>query len=339
MPETRRNDMPENRKNDMLEQKYHQIFVLKLPLYNSPLQDINCYIIRGEKRSLLIDTGYFHPKAEKIIREALEELSIRPEELDILATHFHPDHVGQMEALASKTSFLFLGAKDIEMMEMLTSKAYRDKMYDAAIELGFNRSDMLIASESKLFDNLIFPDTKKLCGLSEGDIIDVGQYQLECIETPGHSPGHICLYEKEHKMIFSGDHILFDISPSIESRSVEDNGLEDYINSLEKIKQLDITRTFCGHRTCGGNPYGRIEEIIRHHMERLDEVKTILLENGPLSAYETASLMNWNIQAEWNHFPLEQKWFAVGEAAAHLVYLLNKGKIGSAIRDGVRKYN
>jgi hypothetical protein len=52
------------------------------------------------------------------------------------------------------------------------------------------------------------------------------------------------------------------------------------------------------------------------------------MANGNLSAYEVASRMTWDIKCDsWEAFPLAQKWFATGEAIAHLRYLLEKGRI------------
>jgi hypothetical protein len=65
----------------------------------------------------------------------------------------------------------------------------------------------------------------------------------------------------------------------------------------------------------------------KHHAHRLDEVLSILKE-GPMNAFQTASQMTWDIDCEdWDQFPVAQKWFALGEAIAHLRYLEEEGKI------------
>jgi hypothetical protein len=65
----------------------------------------------------------------------------------------------------------------------------------------------------------------------------------------------------------------------------------------------------------------------KHHAHRLDEVLTIL-KKGPMSAFQTASLMTWDIDCEnWDQFPVAQKWFALGEAISHLRYLEEEGRI------------
>ena len=82
-----------------------------------------------------------------------------------------------------------------------------------------------------------------------------------------------------------------------------------------------------GHRRLIDNPGARIEELKKHHAHRLDEVLTIL-KKGPLSAFQMAAHMTWDINCEsWDQFPVAQKWFALGEAISHLRYLEEDGKI------------
>jgi hypothetical protein len=75
-----------------------------------------------------------------------------------------------------------------------------------------------------------------------------------------------------------------------------------------------------------------------HHQERIDEI-ALILESGPKDAYEVASRMSWDIRYEsWDQFPVLQKWFASGEAIAHLKYLETAGKIRKEISDHRIRY-
>ena len=71
----------------------------------------------------------------------------------------------------------------------------------------------------------------------------------------------------------------------------------------------------------------RIDELKRHHRERADEVMDVLRDRT-MNAYEIAAGMTWDIDCEtWEDFPIAQKWFATGEAIAHLQYLEAEGGI------------
>ena len=164
--------------------------------------------------------------------------------------------------------------------------------------------------------------------LQDGDAIDVGDYHLVCVHTPGHTLGHTCLYEPEKKLLVSGDHILIDITPNIQCLAEGRNPLKQYLASLEKIRPYDVDLVLPGHRRLFSGFRERIQELLSHHHERLDEVLAIL-EDGPQTGYDVAARMSWDIVAsDWDHFPVAQQWFATGEALAHLRYLEVDGHLG-----------
>ena len=83
----------------------------------------------------------------------------------------------------------------------------------------------------------------------------------------------------------------------------------------------------------------RIDEIYSHHQARLLEILSLIKELGSCCVRDLVIKMHWDISAkDWNDFPASQKWFAAGEAAAHVVYLLNQGKISETMIDGVAYY-
>ncbi len=169
--------------------------------------------------------------------------------------------------------------------------------------------------------------------MKEGDSIEVGDYSFRCIETPGHSPGHMCLYEAKKKILVSGDHILFDITPNITFWIEQDNSLKEYLASLEKVYALDVNLVLPGHRNILNDHKRRITELQEHHKNRLNEVLSAL-EDGDKTAWEVARYITWDIDiSSWELFPAVQKFFAIGETIAHLDYLETDGSIMRRERD------
>ena len=167
-----------------------------------------------------------------------------------------------------------------------------------------------------------------LCVSKDGDTISIGDYLFECIETPGHTEGHICLYEPSKKIFICGDHILVDITPNITLSAEERNPLKEYLMSLDKVYDLDVELVLPGHRSIFRDQKERIRELKQHHQTRLKEVISIL-GKGKQNAFQIASQMTWDIgYKSWDLFPPAQKWFAFGEALAHLKYLEEEGKVG-----------
>lgn len=148
-----------------------------------------------------------------------------------------------------------------------------------------------------------------------------------CIETPGHTRGHICLYEPEKRVLVAGDHILNEITPNITLWSYDRNPLKEYLSSLNKVSKYDVELVLPGHRSLLGDPEKRIRELKKHHEMRAEEVVGILMD-GPQNAFQVAAKMSWDIDCDsWDLFPMTQKWFATGEAIAHLKYFEGQGLI------------
>jgi glyoxylase-like metal-dependent hydrolase (beta-lactamase superfamily II) len=127
--------------------------------------------------------------------------------------------------------------------------------------------------------------------------------------------------------LFSSDHVLGDITPNITHWPGVPDSLGLYLHSLEETLGLDARLCVPGHRSVFTNVHGRIREIQAHHATRLNDVRRILTEGGPQNAYTVASHMTWSIRAKnWSEFPLAQKWFATGEALAHLDHLVACGE-------------
>jgi glyoxylase-like metal-dependent hydrolase (beta-lactamase superfamily II) len=169
--------------------------------------------------------------------------------------------------------------------------------------------------------------------LNDGDVLEYGDFRLICILTPGHSPSHMCLYDPERKILFSGDHILFDITPNITWWSVMENSLKQYLISLDRVNSLDVELVLPGHRSRWGNLKKRVQELKDHHDRRLEEVLTALQE-GEKTAWDVAPKISWDIEySQWEDLPPIQRWFAVGETIAHLEYLVEEGKVIKNERD------
>lgn len=307
------------------------IYKIEIPIFDKFLGTLNSYVIRGSERNLIIDTGLDEQGCMDAMQAGLREIDIDLEKTDLFITHIHPDHLGLAPRLARATTKIYFNQLEADLLQSglrwnnLVSVARRNGIPEEIIELATRERP---GFESLSHWRLRFSIVR------EDDTIRVGEYELRCIETPGHSRGHLCLYESKRKIFFSGDHILSDITPGIQLWSDEGDLLRDYLVSLEKVYGLDIELMFPGHRRRIEDPRRRIEEIRQHHRERLHEVLSIL-EEGPQNAFQVGSRMSWDITAEsWEAFPTMQKMFAVGEAIAHLRYLEGERRVRRELREG-----
>jgi len=315
----------------MVEQVYSKpdIFKIYVPLPNNPLKNLNSYFIKGKERNLLIDTGFNLQECYEALVDGLKELDVDMKHTDIFITHLHADHSGLVKKLMTSDTTVYFSEKDYNYLKnYLIGNQWEeiDKRYhqegipwDILTSLRATNPSKVLTPES-MFPAVIIAD---------GDKIMVDDYTFTCVATPGHTPEHMCLYLEAEQLIFSGDHVLFDITPNITLWFGYNDSLGAYINSLRKVKQLKVKTCMPAHRSASNIFYERIDYIIEHHKERLEEVLKILEKNNrPLSAYETAKKMKWRIRGNgWDDFPNNQKWFATGEAMAHLDYLVQRNYI------------
>jgi glyoxylase-like metal-dependent hydrolase (beta-lactamase superfamily II) len=174
--------------------------------------------------------------------------------------------------------------------------------------------------------------------VKDGDIIEAGPYHFRCVHTPGHTPGHTCLYDPAKKVLIAGDHLLGDITPNVVCWSDGKNPLGDYLESLDKVAVLDVELVLPGHRSVFHDHRRRIAELQHHHHRRLREVRAII-GPGAMSAFEVAEKMTWEFgNGDWDAFPVTQKWFATGEALAHLRYLEQTGAVQGETSEGIVRF-
>ena len=306
----------------MAEQILPGVYRIVLPLSGNPLREINSFVLTSSGRNLIVDTGMNRDECREALEEGLDEIGVDLSRTDIIATHYHADHQGLVATLLREGSRAFMGELDAEAIR--GSHDYWTEsgpMGQWAIAAGFP-SDVLRASLENHPGFKYGPQVPvDYVGLKDGQTFAIGDYTLTVVTTPGHTGGHICLYEPGAKFLISGDHVLGDITPNLQAWSDDEDPLGDFLASLERVAVLDVEICLPGHRSLIEDCSRRIDELIEHHRVRANEVIEILGQS-PGNAYDTAGRMSWNIVARsWEDFPIMQKWFATGEAIAHIRYL------------------
>ncbi|MFX4262801.1 MBL fold metallo-hydrolase [Pelotomaculum propionicicum] len=299
-----------------------------MPLPGNPLKALNSYLIEGPERSLLIDTGFNQEECRTALFDGLKSLGASLDQTDIFITHLHADHCGLVSAVATDKNVVYCSEVDARRINWGLSPEYWPENLSFVASYGFPLREFgaaLLKHPGQKYS----PDTEHDFSIvREGDILEVGDYRFTIVETPGHTPGHICLYEPDKKMLISGDHILGNISPNI---TMFYKGLPDplgqYLRSLDKIDRMEIGLVLPGHRQVIGDVHKRIAELKHHYENRLNEVLTVLGDEI-MSAYQVAAGITWDLSyTSWEQFPLEQMWFATGEAISHLEHLRQQDKV------------
>jgi len=313
----------------MIEEILPNLYRIEVPLPRNPLKAVNSYVVKASGRSLIIDTGMNRKECMDVLSAGLRELGVDLEKADFFITHLHADHLGLVSNLATDTSIVYFNQPDAAI---INSTGYWQRATDLARINGFPEYELQSAFRNHPGYKYSSRGRLDFHILKEGDTISIGDYFFKCIETPGHTRGHMCLYEPDKKLFISGDHILIDITPNITLWSDDENPLNEYLVSLDKVYNLDVELVLPGHRGTFNNHKERIQELKHHHQTRANEILSILKKDSA-NAFQVASQMSWDMTYEsWDLFPIPQKWFATGEALAHIKYLEEKGQVRREIK-------
>jgi len=313
----------------LIEQIRPDLFRAEIPLPRNPLKATNSYIIKGDKRNLVIDTGLNREECKTALLGAFKELGIELYKTDFFITHLHADHIGLADVLATEDATIYFNQPDAEILNL---ENLWQLVYSLVGQHGFPEDKAKLAIDSHPGQSYRPTEPIDFTMVNEGDVIYYSDYELHCLVTPGHSKGHTCLYEPHQKYLFSGDHILGDITPNISARLDNSDSLGEYLKSLDRIYSMPVDLVLPGHRRLIRNCRSRIEELKEHHCQRLEEVISILKEKSQVSAFDVASKMTWDLVADkWSDFPLMQQWFATVEALAHICHLETMGKVNRAV--------
>jgi len=177
--------------------------------------------------------------------------------------------------------------------------------------------------------------------LEDGDTISNDSFEFEVLWTPGHSPGHICLYERERRFILTGDHVLYETTPHVGLNPQSgDNPLGNYISSLKKLERLKVHFILPGHGPMFNALGLRIENILQHHEERKRAIMQAL-RDGLKTAYEIAQQIPWMVdegRISFQNLAIWDRRMAVTETLAHLKLLMEEDRVGNVDMDGASLY-
>lgn len=319
---------------------------LRQPIPENPLGFLNAYLMEGNKGYVLIDTGWPSQEALDALKAGLAEMGLGLKDITtILVTHGHVDHLGLAGQIREHGGAqVLLHRLDVpdkapihsawrrfstQMRRWLRVNGIPQEMLDLQ-----HRPPSILPD----FDWRIQPDQT----LEGGETLSFGRFSLQSIWTPGHSNGHLCYYEPERGLLFSGDHILPVITPHVSyTHSTLPNPLSHFLDSLEKVEGLEVSGVFPAHEHIFSDLRGRVEQIKAHHHLRTQELLESL-GDGEKTAYQIALRMSWNdisgiVLGEG--LPVSQIPGAMTETLAHLEWLRHLGRVERVRRNGIFLYH
>ena len=319
----------------MIQQIIERIFKIELPI-PFPLKTMNVYFIDDSPKTL-VDAGIKTEASFETLKKGLETIGYSLKAIErILITHGHIDHFGQAKRLSLLSGApIYIHSKEygrirsfIHSLGFIKSILLRNGAPEALV----NQAIQYMESAQTMADSL-----DEAFFLDDGDSILFKSMTWKTIHCPGHSPGLICFHWPEKKILFTGDHLLKEITPNPVLNVNESKppfrypSLKDYLISLEKIEKFDVSLLLPAHGEEIHDAKGLIQKIFAHHKERMDRV-LFSLSKGEKTPFEIAMDLFPGVS------PFEI-FLGISEAVGHLEILKEKGIIRLKEKEGKDYYS
>ena len=307
---------------DSLNEIAEGIFELRLPI---PFEDglVNVFLFVDGDDIDMLDCGMNSGDSLELIRSSIESLGGKRLRR-LVVTHIHPDHYGAAGILAGPDGAdLYLHRLEVPLvnpryveLEHLVLEVRKYLLVN-----GVPPQEAEVLSNSQRALSQVVAPAEPAVQLDGAETLTMGRMELRVEWTPGHSPGHICLYSAASGLLFAGDHMLPELSPNIglHPQSTPDP-LHEYLEGLQRLAAYAPRLILPAHGRPFTDAAQRVEVLTAHHRKRMERVMGIL-SGGELTGWQLA-LQLWGPREQ-----LYEKRLALQEGLAHLQALAVEGKL------------
>ncbi len=309
------------------------LFEIHTPMMDDPRITIKSFVIWDKRDSLIIDTGYNLPESRTIFFKALKALELDLSRSRLVLTHLHPDHSGLAADLEERGCRIYFGRKESRYFERLNSPSY-GKFVELKYRMYGLQWDSITAGD---YPSLKYRTLNNFSyrTLNPGEIIKTDDYSLEVMALPGHTPGHIGLFDPRRKLLFSGDHVLEKITPNVDYWDSDFKVIRSYRKSLKIVTELNPSLTLTAHGENLKDLRGPAQTIRDRQDTRIAEILH-LVRCGHETVRSIASHMGWVRKFKgWDNFPAKHKWMACNQIMAFVCYMNEEKMIHKEMRKGV----
>jgi len=303
---------------------------------DNPLRYVMAYAIATADGLVLIDTGWDSPQSWTYLTEGIRKNEYTVQDVtDVLLTLSHLDHHGltgrvversgaraHMHALESNSLMALQGATGHGIDWLAQHGISEDR---ATARDSENHAGYFLAAYTRMR-----PGDLDLVDFS----IPVSALpSLRAIWTPGHTAGHMSFLLEDEKVLFSGDHLLPRITPSVNWMPGElRNPLGDYLASLKRVAELDADEVFPAHEYRFESHTERAAQLLLHHSHRLEEIEGEVVDGA--TTWQITRAISWS--RGWEKLTGPMRQMAMSETLAHLAHLESIRRVhrmtGSPIR-------
>ena len=314
------------------------LWSVPVPIPNNPLRYVLVYAFETDKGPYLVDAGWNTDDAFEVLCRGLTTAGFDIADVQgVLVTHIHPDHYG-LAGRIRETSGAWVALHPADAALVHDRYEEPDDLIERVAVLlrrtGAPEEEVQLLQRASMpvlpFVVTTHPDVL----LEDGDKPEVPGWDLVAIWTPGHTAGHLCFYERDLRLMLSGDHVLPRITPNISVHpQAQSNPLADYLESLDKVGAYEADEVLPAHEHRFVGLAARVAELKQHHEERFVEV-VAAIEGGADTAWAITAQMKWS--RPWDRITGFMRRAALGEALAHIRVLEARGIVRAIEGEPVR---
>ena len=264
---------------------------LRLPLPWSGIPHCNAWVMDapGGDGHILFDCGLHTADSFAQLREALAQIGKRMEDTRLLVcTHAHVDHYGEARSVVDAAGCELWMHPDHE--HMTASLEDPERLLEQRVMVGRESGvpEELLehyressTAPSVGVSGLVTPAKDLVAGVE----VETAVGRWIVVETPGHAPSHVSLFQPDRRILLAGDHILGRVALYYDYGWTPDP-VQDYLESLDRVEALDARLCLPGHGKSFTDVRGHIEAHREAALGRLDRVEDVVRSAGPASAIE-----------------------------------------------------
>jgi glyoxylase-like metal-dependent hydrolase (beta-lactamase superfamily II) len=265
------------------------VWRLRLPLPWPGVPHGNAWAVAAGDGIVLFDTGMHEPGSMANLERAMDMVGLKVEHVRLLVcTHAHSDHCGQAATIVQRAGCeLWMHPDHAHMTAALDDPgAALMRRLEVARSAGVPEEPLRQWAQARRGQSLgvagiVAPDRD----LVDGVVVQTDLGPWEVVETPGHAPSHVCLWQRERRLLISGDHLLGRVSLFFDYGYSPDPAGE-FLTSLDRVEALDARLCLPGHGRTFGDVPGHIAANRKLVGERLASLEDALRGDGPLTAYD-----------------------------------------------------
>jgi glyoxylase-like metal-dependent hydrolase (beta-lactamase superfamily II) len=284
---------------------------------------VNVYLVRGPGGAALVDTGMDDAASRAALAAALAASGLSLRDLGaVVCTHYHPDHCGLGATLIDAGAEVMMSVQDTASLAAF----FDDTTSDSRRSTFYGRHRVPAEFEERV--TAMFPFFRSLQEpfrptrtIADGETVLLAGIPFEVMHTPGHTRGHVCLFEPQSGVLLTGDHVTPGEATHVSMReeTIGADPLGAFLRSLERVLTLGPRVGLSGHGEPIPDTSVRADEILRHHAARLTRVAASL-ESSPLEAYDLC------VKVFGDRRKTFARWQSMSQTLAYLEHLVHEGR-------------